>query len=338
MTDRRMFLAGGAALALGGCAHSSFPYSLADRSRESLIRQYRLPSSRFMTIDGVDLHYTDDGQGPAIVLMHGNVGSLRMWNDWVDPLVAAGYRVIRLDLPSHGLTGPNPEWTRAPMRESMDRNILLVDGLLDALKVERAALVGTSFTGIIAYRMAARTPQRAAALVLINSGGLPRTAQTDPNRPRGTAFEQWVNKREFSRARMETTLKGLMAPENPPSDALITEYHDLQNMQGRQMERARLTPTYRSGDVAGTLSQIRQPVLILWGDYPGLLDVGQARQFQNLMANAPVTLETYKGVGHLLPIEAPARGVGDLVAFLGANGWPPAAATPGGLAPRASGG
>lgn len=322
-----------ATLPLAACAHSSFPYSLADRSRASLIRQYRLPTSQFRTIDGVDLHYTDDGAGPAVVLMHGNVGSLRMWNDWVEPLAAAGYRVIRIDLPSHGLTGPNPEWTRQPMRESMDRNIVLVEGLLDALKVERAALVGTSFSGIIAYRMAARTPNRVAALVLINSGGLPRTAQTDPNRPRGSAFEQWVNKREFSRPRMETTLKGLMAPENPPSRALITEYHDLQNMTGRQMERARLTPTYRFGDVAGTLSQIRQPTLILWGDYPGLLDVGQARQFQNLLANAPVTLETYKGVGHLLPIEAAARGVGDLVAFLGANGWGASAAASTGLAP-----
>jgi pimeloyl-ACP methyl ester carboxylesterase len=74
-------------------------------------------------------------------------------------------------------------------------------------------------------------------------------------------------------------------------------------------------------------------VLILWGDYPGLLDVGQARQFQNLMANAPVTLETYKGVGHLLPIEAPARGVGDLVSFLAANGWPGSGAATPGLAP-----
>jgi pimeloyl-ACP methyl ester carboxylesterase len=317
MTTRRAFaIAGLAAFAGGGCATSSLPYSLTAPSRADLIARYRLPQSRFVTIEGVDLHYTDEGQGRPLVLMHGNIGSLRMWEGWVAPLVAAGYRVIRLDFPGHGLTGPDTVWRRPNPPESMDRYRSLTTGLLDHLGVARCAIAATSFSGIVAYRMAARQPERVSALALINSGGLPRTRETDPNRVRGTRFEQWRDRRTFTRARMERVLTGLMAPERPPSPALIAEYHDLQNMQGRQMERALGTPFYRSGDVAGTLALVRQPTLILWGDYPGLLDVGQARQFQSLLVNAPVTLRVYPGVGHLLPIEAAEAGSRDLIAFL----------------------
>jgi pimeloyl-ACP methyl ester carboxylesterase len=305
---------------LGACAHSSFPYSLTANSRASLIARYRLPASKFVTVDGVELHYTDEGSGPVVLLMHGNIGSLRMFADWVGPLTQAGYRVIRMDFPGHGLTGPDGEWVKSAPRESMDRNIVLVNGLLDHLGVARCAIAATSFSGIVAYRMAARQPERVSALILMNSGGLPRTAQTDPNRVRGTRFEQWRDRRTFTDERMERVLKGLMAPERPPSRALIAEYHDLQNMQGRQMERALGTPNYRSGDVAGTLARIRQPTLILWGDYPGLLDVGQARQFETLLTQAPVTLKLYPGVGHLLPIEAADRGAADLIAFLAGQG------------------
>jgi pimeloyl-ACP methyl ester carboxylesterase len=324
MPSRRAFtLSGLAALAGGGCASSSLPYSLTAPSRQSLIARYRLPQSRFVTVDGVDLHYTDEGAGRPLVLMHGNIGSLRMWADWVGPLTGAGFRVIRLDFPGHGLTGPDGVWTRPNPPESMDRYRALVTGLLDHLGVERCAIAATSFSGIVAYRMAARQPERVSALALINSGGLPRTRETDPNRVRGTRFEQWRDRRTFTRERMERVLTGLMAPERPPTPALIEEYHALQNMQGRQMERATGTPFYRSGDVAGTLALVRQPTLILWGDYPGLLDVGQARQFQSLLVNAPVTLKVYPGVGHLLPIEAAQAGVGDLIAFLADEGADP---------------
>lgn len=289
---------------------------MRSRSRRSLVRQYRLPQSKFAEIDRVNVHYTDEGEGPAVFLMHGNLGSLRMWNDWVGPLVAAGHRVVRMDFPSGGLTGPNPEWAKPAPRESMDRNIVLVEGLMDRLGIESAAFVATSFTGIVAYRMAARTPARVTKLVLINSGGLPRTPETDPNRPRGTAAERAVAEHYFTRPRMATTLAGLMPPQTPPSEALIQEYYDLQNMEGRQYERARGTPLYKSGDVAGTLAAIRQPTLIIWGRHPGLLDTGQAEQFRALLKNAPVTLKIYDGVGHLLPIEAPAQGAADVLAFL----------------------
>ena len=76
-------------------------------SREALIEQYRLEDSRFIEVDGVELHVRDIGSGPVVLLLHGHAGNLRMWSAWTDALSDA-YRVISFDIPGYGLTSPDP--------------------------------------------------------------------------------------------------------------------------------------------------------------------------------------------------------------------------------------
>ena len=69
--------------------------------------KYGLPGSHFIEIDGEPIHYSDEGEGEAIVLVHGTFGSLRMWKDWVATL-GGRYRIVRFDRPPYGLSGPDP--------------------------------------------------------------------------------------------------------------------------------------------------------------------------------------------------------------------------------------
>ena len=56
----------------------------------------------------MNVHYRDEGKGETIILLHGTGASLHTWDKWTDKL-KNNYRVIRLDLPAYGLTGPHPE-------------------------------------------------------------------------------------------------------------------------------------------------------------------------------------------------------------------------------------
>lgn len=71
----------------------------------ALRARYGLAESQFVTVDGQTVHFTDQGQGPAVVLVHGGYGSLRNWDEWVEAL-SPRYRVIRFDRPRMGLSGP----------------------------------------------------------------------------------------------------------------------------------------------------------------------------------------------------------------------------------------
>ena len=105
-------------------------------------------------VNGARLWYEEAGEGPAVVLVHGGLGDARLWEPEFAPL-AERFRTIRFDLRFFGRsTGP-----AAPFSFADD-----VVGLLDELAVTRAALVGLSFGGRIAFDAALAAPERCWAV------------------------------------------------------------------------------------------------------------------------------------------------------------------------------
>lgn len=110
--------------------------------------------------------YTDEGQGPAVVAVHGLPGSTRDWR-WLAAALPDTVRLVRLDLPGFGETpvgsGQGP---------GIDQRGSFVAGALAALGVERCVLVGHSMGGPAALSAAVQAPERVAALALVASVGL----------------------------------------------------------------------------------------------------------------------------------------------------------------------
>ena len=133
--------------------------------RAELEAKYADAASRFVDIDGVRVHYKDEGTGPAVVLLHASYMNLHSWDGLAERL-KRDHRVIRLDLLTAGLTGVDTKDLY-----SMERNEALLDGLLRKLDVKQYAVVGTSSGGVVAFRRAAAHPEEVTRLVLINSAG-----------------------------------------------------------------------------------------------------------------------------------------------------------------------
>jgi pimeloyl-ACP methyl ester carboxylesterase len=114
------------------------------------------------TLDGMTLHYLDEGRGDPVIFLHG-LGSCG--EDWVlqAPAFAAAYRVISPDLRGHGRSGkPAGPYSIALFASD-------VAALLDALSIDRAHVVGLSLGGLVAQQLAMDWPDRVLSLTLTNT-------------------------------------------------------------------------------------------------------------------------------------------------------------------------
>ena len=278
-------------------------------SREALIEQYGFEDSRFIEVDGVELHVRDTGNGPVVLLLHGHGGNLRMWNAWTDALSDA-YRVIRFDIPGYGLTSSDPSGDY-----SLDRTADLALGLMDELGIERFYTGGTSIGSIAAFRMTSRHGERITALILANAAGLPREPGKGPNQPDPNPFRRLLFKYHFPYSYFRNFFQRTWhQPSNAP-DELVRQYYDMARRVGAQEEGILSLQQYRTGDPETVLAGITQPVLLLWSQSQ-ILPSDEAQRFMNFLKNADVEYHGYEKVGHILPIEGGEASAGDVRAFL----------------------
>jgi pimeloyl-ACP methyl ester carboxylesterase len=274
--------------------------------------KYRLPQSRFVELDGVRMHVVEQGEGPVVVLVHAHYANLRMWNPWVERL-ARDHRVIRFDLTSHGLTGPDPSGDY-----TLERGVELMARLVDGLALQRFVLAGASTGGTHALHYAARHPERVERLVLLNPGVI--EGREKSGRGAGVAADlmfatlQRITPRFVPRA----VLRSGFADPDAVDEALVTEWHELWLRAGQRPAEIARMRQYQAGDVDAVARQVRAPVLLMWGEANRIAPLAQARELRHLLVNAAgVELRSYPGVGHMATYEAPdatARGVADWLA------------------------
>ena len=118
---------------------------------------------QFIRAAGVALRISDSGTGSqTVVLLHGYLESMEVWEDFAERLSRC-YRVVRLDLPGHGISEVCGEV------HTMEFMAEVVHGVFDALHIERAVLVGHSLGGYVAMAFAEAWPERLSGLVLFHS-------------------------------------------------------------------------------------------------------------------------------------------------------------------------
>ncbi|MGH7261782.1 MAG: alpha/beta fold hydrolase, partial [Nitrospiraceae bacterium] len=118
-----------------------------------------------VTVNGTRIAYLDIGGGPPVILVHGFGGSLWQW-EYQQAALATHSRVITLDLPGSGFSD-KPDLAYTP-----DEMIAFFRGFMDALGIQKTALVGNSMGGGLVIGMAVTHPERVDRVVLIS--GMPQ--------------------------------------------------------------------------------------------------------------------------------------------------------------------
>lgn len=261
--------------------------------------KWATPPSQFVVIDGVRMHFRDEGSGPTVVLLHANYSSLFMWEPWVAALKDR-YRVIRVDLPAHGLTGPEPTGNY-----TLERIQSLFEQFVDERGLERFTVVGTSIGGTVAMRYTADHPERIERLVLISPGSLEpriRGRTTPANVPKAADALGYILPKAFTRF-MLTNDYGDPARV---SEAVVDEWYEMWMREGNRLAMINLLRQYVSGGVEEKIRAVSVPVLLIWGEKNQRVPLKLAYETRDLLVNSPeVQLEVLPGIGHMLVQEAP---------------------------------
>lgn len=130
------------------------------------MNRYQYPfQSRYIHVDGVTLHYLDEGSGPVIWLMHGMPMWSYVWRKIIPPLVAAGYRCFVPDLMGFGLSD-KPEEEQA---HTLQRHVALMTGVIKQLGLKDMIIAGQDWGGPIALRYAIENKANVKALIVFNT-------------------------------------------------------------------------------------------------------------------------------------------------------------------------
>ncbi|RZL36999.1 MAG: alpha/beta hydrolase [Rubrivivax sp.] len=305
-------------------------------TRESVIARFADAQSKFVDVDGVNLHYKDEGSGPPILLMQGTLGDLADWDGWAEQL-ARRHRVLRFDMPAFGLSGPLRSGNY-----SADRMLSLIDAFMDQMGVERFAIAGTSYGGLVAFRYAATRTDRITALILANSAGVeygkrpaqiataslpvpqagPATAPAPAaaSTPAGEARANIFNDPVITAADVEVNLRHVLANPALVTPLMVERKLAFTNMQGRLEESLAGRRLYERGDPLRVLAHVRAPALVLWGAANKALDPKTADAFVQALKNAcSAERIVYGDAGHLLIVDKAAQSAADAMAFLERN-------------------
>jgi pimeloyl-ACP methyl ester carboxylesterase len=125
-----------------------------------------IDESRMVDANGIHMHVTTAGQGPAILLLHGFPDTHQVWRKQVPVLAGAGFRVVAPDLRGYGRTDAPPHI----LDYTLDKVRADVLGLLDTLKIDKVHLVGHDWGAFIGWQLASMVPQRIERFVTLSTG------------------------------------------------------------------------------------------------------------------------------------------------------------------------
>jgi pimeloyl-ACP methyl ester carboxylesterase len=299
------------------------PRSLAARlgitsvPRDELRRRYTQSGSRFVKIMGADVHYVDEGSGELIVMIHGFASSLHTWNRVADEL-RREYRVIRLDLPPFGVTGPLRSGSGEIETMNLPTYRRFIDTFLQALGISRATFIGNSLGGLIAWDYAVRHREAVERLVLIDSAGFPMKLPIYIalfNSALVRVSSPWL----LPEVIVKSAVRNVYGDPRKIDAVTLRRYVEFFHGEDTRTAIGKMVPTLDFKDVdTDVLKTLDVPALVLWGAKDRWIPTAHAAEFASRIPGAKSVM--YPGLGHIPMEEAPERVMADLRAFLGTRG------------------
>jgi len=303
-------LAGGAVLAVRSGALTP--------SDDYLKMRYTDARSRFVTVDGVPIHVVEEGRGPALILLHGHLGSARQFEGWADVL-REDFRVIRPDVPPYGLSGPDPTGDFSGERQYQLMRRFIEDLVTDG-GYERLYIGGTSTGSILAMRYAAEHPDRVEKLLLSTVPAYTPGARVPP--PLAFSALAWLSANVLNGYTPDVYwrlfLENIFGQDDRVTALMVQSYADLNNRKNAaaSAEASIMSKVRNPFDTAAIAARVTAPTLIQWAGQSPVLGADGLDQVTGMLTSAPLTTIRYPDLGHKLMVEDPARTVADARAFL----------------------
>jgi pimeloyl-ACP methyl ester carboxylesterase len=229
----------------------------------------------YLEIDGVRMRYRQQGEGPPVLLLHGWGGAIESWGPVYDDLQRA-YTAYAVDLPGFGASSlPPTPWGSADYSQWLLH-------VMARLQLDKPHIIGHSFGGQVAIRLASTHPKRIRKLVLVCSAGIRRRRTFAAQLKRSAArLGRWVavyggpvgdRVRDVIYRRVQSPDYANAGPLRPTLVKVVNE------------------------DVSNLLPRIQSPTLVVWGEHDGDVPLASARVMERLIPQ--VHLVVLENAGH----------------------------------------
>lgn len=308
-----------ALLLMAGLALGLFAARTPDLPAATLVAKYGQAPSRFLELpSGARVHYRDEGprDAPVLLLLHGSNSSLLTWVPWVSRL-SGEYRVVSLDLPGHGLTGPVPGDDYSP-----DGMAAFVDAFRTKLGLTHFYLAGNSMGGNVSTRYTLAHPDVVDKLILVDASVVNHLLPPDrqPKLPIGfrlirTPVIGHIAGVFTPRSIVEKSTRAVFGDPSHVTPEMVDRYYELLLYPGNRRATRLRAEVPVDKTISDRLVAIRAPTLVLSGQNDTLVPVEAARILHERIAGS--TLVEYPGVGHVPMEEIPDETARDVRMFLG---------------------
>jgi 2-hydroxymuconate-semialdehyde hydrolase len=263
----------------------------------------------FLDVDGTRVRYVDEGEGSAVVLIHGFASSLETWAT-VTPELRNRHRVLAMDLRGFG-------WTDRPEGDySPDAQARLVLALMDARGIERAAFVGHSYGASVVLRIALLAPERVTRIALYDAWAYSSQLPTFFHMARADGigealFAIWYGERSEDRIALAFYDRAFVTQE------LVDDVERALRRPGTHAAALAAVRAMRYEEQESRYREIEQPALLLWGREDRVTPVGVGERLSRDLPGA--RLVVYPRCGHFPMIEHARQSARELARFLEAD-------------------
>lgn len=250
------------------------------------------------TADGTEIHYTDEGRGPTIVLSHGWPLSSEVWERELRLFTAAGYRVIAHDRRGHGRSG------RPGAGHDVGTYARDLADLVDQLGLDDLLLVGHAVGAAEVIRFAVHHGRGRVRRIATAAMTAPRLLR-GPANPEGVppaVFDEWRRALRANPAELMRDAAVVFLGANRPANAVSAAAQEQFWRQGMQMGRqdaSEAIAAFSEGDLTEDLRALEIPTFIVHGDDDQVVPPAATSE-RAIMLVARGALKIYPGAPHVL--------------------------------------
>ncbi|HLP53062.1 MAG TPA: alpha/beta hydrolase [Chitinophagales bacterium] len=269
-------------------------------SKERAKKELSSPASHFVTWRNAEVHYTDEGSGMPVLMIHGFGGSYTNF-DKLANLMKDKYRVIRIDLPGFGLSDfPEVKEGENYLQDYRD----YISFILDTLHIDSVYVIGNSMGGAATWMTAIDHPEKVKKIVLLDPAGY------DSEKIAGNlVMFKFKSVRQMFNKGMPLFMSWGGAQRSYFKDSLLEEESVIRNnmftnRQGNVAHMLNLATSNQFPDES-LITKVPCPTLIIWGVQDEIIPVAHAERFHKDIKGSQ--LELIDQCGHCPMMEEPMK-------------------------------
>lgn len=284
-------------------------------SKEEIKSKHITEASRFYNWNDLKVHYTDEGAGIPVLMIHGYGGSFRNYSHLAEEM-KDDFRVIRVDLPGFGLSDAPQGYENGGDIVEMYRQFM--QDFIPEVVGDSMYVFGNSMGGWMAWEIAANMPERIQGLVLLCAAGYDMEEVVKTVVPLFRLKPvRYIFSRGVPMAYSKNKLKILFAnPANIRPENVISS-NEITNKEGNLPWMMTMAASGQTPDTS-KITSIQVPTLIIWGEKDRLIPMDHAFRFERDIKGSKSI--TYPDAGHLPMVEQPERVYADFKKYFKVSG------------------